>query len=209
MRPLTLTVPKPLLKIQNKTILDWIFDAFPEEITEAIVVVKYLSEKIKDYLGYEYKGRKIQYVDGSEKGNAIGFMATKKNFKGGERFFIFHGDEPQRKKEIEECLKKQYAWVCAKMPNHKKAGIADVAADGRILEVIERPEYPKSDLVAMGTILVDANIFKYAPVLHANGEYHLTSMLDQFIKNHAVFAIEGIARPTFNSLSDLEWKVEE
>ncbi|MEK9166111.1 MAG: sugar phosphate nucleotidyltransferase, partial [Patescibacteria group bacterium] len=46
MRPLTLTTPKPLLEIQGKAIIDYVFDALPEEVEEAVVVVKYLGEKI-------------------------------------------------------------------------------------------------------------------------------------------------------------------
>jgi len=49
MRPLTLDIPKPLLKIAGKTLLDHIFDALPPEIDEAIIVVKYLAEQIKNY----------------------------------------------------------------------------------------------------------------------------------------------------------------
>ena len=113
MRPLTLNNPKPLLIFSGKTLLDHTFDSLPSEVDEALVVVKYLGDKIKSYLGNEYKGRKIKYVDGSEKGNASSFLACYPHLKNEGRFLVIHGDEPQRKEEIEECLRHPYSCVCA------------------------------------------------------------------------------------------------
>ncbi|MBI2640498.1 MAG: nucleotidyltransferase family protein [Candidatus Sungbacteria bacterium] len=209
MRPLTLEIPKPLLKIQGKAVIDYVFDALPDEIDEAIVVVKYLAEKLKVYLGNSYKGRRIRYVEGSEKGNALGLLACREFFKDGERFFILHGDEPQRKIEIESCLRHQYAWVCSEVSDPRMSGVATIGPDSRILEVIEKPENPKSNWSAMGTILADADIFNYAPELNPNGEYHISSMLNQFVKDHPVYMVRGINRPPLRSLADLEWDMKD
>lgn len=209
MRPLTLTTPKPLLEIQGKKIIDYVFDALPSEVDEVIVVVKYLGDKMKEHLGFEYKGRKVHYVEGSEQGNALGFLASRPYFKNGERLFIIHGDEPQRRVEIDACLERQFAWVCARVPDPTKVGVATIAPDGRITEVIEKPAAPKTNWSAMGTILVDTEIFKYEPKLHTNGEYHISSMLDQFLKDHPVYMVEGKERPPLRSLEDLEWDMKD
>lgn len=209
MRPLTITTPKPLLEIGGKKVIDYVFDALPEEVDEVIVVVKYLAEKLKAYLGDEYKGRRLHYIEGSEKGNAVGFLASKKFFKEGERFLVLYGDEPQRKVEIKECLRKNYAWVLSKVSEPRFVGVATVSLDGRILEVIEKPENPKSNWSAMGTMLVDTDIFKYKPELHQNGEYHLSSLLNQFVKDHPVYMVEGPIRPPFRSLDDLKWDMKD
>ena len=209
MRPLTLTTPKPLLEIQGKKVIDYVFDALPEDVDEAIVVVRYLGEKIKEYLGERYKGKKIRYAEGSEKGNAYSFLASKSLLQEGERFFIIQGDEPQRKIELKECLEKKYAWVCSYLPEVRPSGIATVDDSGRILEVLENPENPKSRWSAMGTMLVDTDIFKYKPALHKDGEYHLSSMLNQFVKDHPVYMVEGVPRPPLTSLSHLNWDMKD
>lgn len=209
MWPLTLNTPKVLLEIQGKRILDYVFDALPEEVDEVIVVVKYLAEKIKEYLGNNYKGKEISYTEGSEKGNAYSFFSSREYIKDGERFFIIQGDEPQRKKEMEECLKKKYAWVCSYLPELRPSGIATVDERGIILEVVENPENPKSHWSAMGTGLIDADIFHYEPKLHKDGEYKLSSLLNQFVKDHPVFMVEGKLRPPLTSLGDLNWDMKD
>src|SRR3989338_8959446 len=65
LRPLTLHTPKALVDIQGKTITEWIFDLLKRHgITEVIITVGYLKEKIKKYYGDGSKfGMKISYVD--------------------------------------------------------------------------------------------------------------------------------------------------
>src|SRR3989344_2043782 len=88
MRPLTLDMPKPLLKIAGKSFIDRIFENFPDEITEVVLVVMYLADKIKEHCGESFHGRRIHYARGSEKGNAYSFLASKPFFDGNERMMI-------------------------------------------------------------------------------------------------------------------------
>ena len=49
LRPYTEKVPKPLLPVQGRPILDWIIGALPP-VDRLIVVVNYLGEAIEEYL---------------------------------------------------------------------------------------------------------------------------------------------------------------
>ncbi|GIW79741.1 MAG: hypothetical protein KatS3mg105_1548 [Gemmatales bacterium] len=53
LRPYTLQIPKPLLLVQGRPILDWGLAALPEEIDRVIVVVHYLADQIRHYLFQE------------------------------------------------------------------------------------------------------------------------------------------------------------
>ena len=81
MKPLTLTTPKPLLKIKDKPVIEYVIEALPPEVDEVIVVIRHLGEKIRQYLGSEFKGRKIFFAEGSDKGSAYSFLATKSFIK--------------------------------------------------------------------------------------------------------------------------------
>src|SRR3989338_4751173 len=101
--PLTANTPKPLLKYKGKTLLEHIFEELPEGIDEVIAVVGYLGEKIKDYLGNEYKGKKIKYANGSEKGNAYSLLAAKTFFRAKERFLVLYSDDLISQEDIKKC----------------------------------------------------------------------------------------------------------
>lgn len=207
MRPLTLKIPKPLLKINGKAILDNIFDNLPKEIDKVILVVGYLKEKIQKHVGYFYKGRSVGYVI-QEKldGTARAVILCKDLFNKGERFLVLNGDEIQQKEEIKKCLRYKYCWVLTPANDPKTAGIARIGKSDRIKEVIEKPKKPKSNWSAAGTIVIDTNVFKYLPKKHSNGEYYFTSMMNQFLKKYPVYAVFGKKRISLTSPSDLKIK---
>src|SRR3989338_7630405 len=93
LRPLTDNVPKPLVAVKGRPILDYVFDVLPDQITEVIVVVKYRAEQIKEYLGKEYRGRKVHYVNSRDEGTAYSFLAARDLIESGERFLLLYGDE--------------------------------------------------------------------------------------------------------------------
>src|SRR3990167_1526948 len=103
MRPLSLLTPKPLLRVNGKPIIEYALEALPREVDEVIIAVKYLGQQIKKHIGKEYKGRKIRYVLGSEKGTAYSFLAAEKHLKN-ERFLIMYGDDIPHPEDIKNCL---------------------------------------------------------------------------------------------------------
>lgn len=77
MRPLTENVPKPLLKIGDKPILDYVMDCMTSYgITDFKIVVNYLGNKIKEYLGDgSSKGISITYLEETTKLGTIGGLS--------------------------------------------------------------------------------------------------------------------------------------
>ena len=190
MRPLTLDTPKPLLKLAGQTVLDHIFDAFPSEIDEVVIVVLYLGEKIKEYCGDNFHGRKIQYAQGSEKGNAFSFLAAKPFVKEGERIMILYGDEIPSRENIEKCLAYKYSWLCKETSRPQSAGIAKLRKDLTIEEIIEKSPNPPSNLAAIGLMVMGGRVFNYEPEKNPNGEYYLTSILNKFLKEEKVYSVK-------------------
>jgi len=64
LRPATDSIPKVMVKVCGKTIIERSLDCLAEikKIKEVIIVVGYRAEKIKEYIGKSYKGMKINYV---------------------------------------------------------------------------------------------------------------------------------------------------
>jgi UDP-N-acetylglucosamine diphosphorylase / glucose-1-phosphate thymidylyltransferase / UDP-N-acetylgalactosamine diphosphorylase / glucosamine-1-phosphate N-acetyltransferase / galactosamine-1-phosphate N-acetyltransferase len=190
MMPLTKDTPKPLLSVAGKTVLDHIFEAFPLEIDSAVIVVRYLGDKIRAYCGDIFHGRKIQYAEGSEKGNAFSFLAAKEFVQPDERILILYADEIPSAENIKKCLAHQYSWLCKKTTRPQSAGVAKFSQAGETIEeIIEKSPNPPSDIAAIGLMVMSGKVFDYEPQQHANGEYYLTGLLNQFLKEEKVYAV--------------------
>jgi len=64
LRPLTETIPKPLIEIKdNYTILDkQLFDFKNAGVDKVLLLTGFLSEKIRERYGNEYRGVEIEYI---------------------------------------------------------------------------------------------------------------------------------------------------
>lgn len=203
MRPLTLDTPKPLLKIGDTTFLDHIFSALPPSIDEVVLVIGYLGEKIRSYCGNTFHGKKVYYAEGSSKGNAYSFLSAKPFFHKGERFVVLYGDELVLKEELDKCLAHPYAWLCYEVEDPTKSGIATIK-DGKIVAVVEKPQNPRSNLAAVGLMVADERLFNYVPYANENGEYYITSLMNQFVRDNEVVPIIGtMNRPQFTTPEDI------
>lgn len=188
MRPLTDETPKPLLKIGGKTLLDWIFEALPKEVDEAIIAVRYLGDKIKDYCGNNFHGREIKYVLGSEKGTAYSFLATKEHLHE-DRFLFIYGDEFPLSEDVEKCLEYQASILCWEVNDPWNHGIANLRVDGTIGSIEEKPKEPKSNLLSNGVMVLNKKIFNYSPEKNGKTEYFFTDMVNKFVQEEKVMAV--------------------
>jgi D-glycero-alpha-D-manno-heptose 1-phosphate guanylyltransferase len=93
LRPLTLTVPKPMVPVAEKPFLHYLLKMLiGEGVTRVILSVGYLGEQIKDYFGESWLGLEISYVLEKEPlgtGGAISKCLTKVN---GEEVIVINGD---------------------------------------------------------------------------------------------------------------------
>ena len=69
MRPLTYDIPKPMLPIKGKPVLEYTLSFLPDDIDEVIIVVNYLGKHIKKYFGgrVERKKNNIRLSGGAER----------------------------------------------------------------------------------------------------------------------------------------------
>ena len=95
LRPMTFSVPKPLLPIGEKPILEIILKNFKKfNITEIIISVGYQGELIKAFCGDGSKfGLSIEYVDEEKALGTAGPLSLIRDFfDSGEEFILMNGD---------------------------------------------------------------------------------------------------------------------
>ncbi len=206
MRPLTETVPKPLIDIGDKKIIDRIFLSLPDEIDQVILVVDYLKEKIKLYIGENFYTKKVFYVNqGDKKGTFGALLSVKELIKNNERFLVLNGDDIHDKDELIEYLKNDRSFGIQRMimPNYYSMKIDE---NGNIIGFSRQTEEEKVNgcLVGTGVYVLDGNIFDHPGVTVFGGEYGLPQTILEQKYKYPIKAIETKSWVPINSLEDLE-----
>ena len=192
MRPLTNDIPKPMLKVAGKPILEHILNDLPEQVDEIIIVVGYLKENIMDYFGDKFGSSRhgggrfnIKYVAQAEKlGTFDALKLCRDLVSDGEKFLMMYADDLHGAENLKKCADSDSsAMLVYEAEDPRKFGVVEVNTEGYITGIEEKPEHPKSNLVSIGVILLDKDIFKFPARKHPNGEYYLTDSIEQMIKH--------------------------
>lgn len=174
MKELTQSVPKPMLKVSGKSLIEHKLDALPAEIDEVILVIGYLGEVIREAFGSEFKGRRIRYVEQeSLNGTAGAVWLTAPLITG--RFVVLMGDDLYAKEDIEACIHAPDWSLLVQSTEHMAAGGRMVMEDGLIVSIEEGDHTGKPGLMNTNLFALDQRIFEHPMVPKALGsdEYGL------------------------------------
>ena len=183
--PLTLTRPKPLLKIFGKTILEHNLDQLCGLTKEVILVVKYKREMIESLIGSDYKGLKIKYVvQGNKPGTAA---ATKQAISIiDDKFILLYGDDLYKKQDIQECLKKFPCILLKEKDNPSSFGQV-VVENGLVKKIVEKPKKTVSKLVNTGVYFMAKKMLNFEIKKSSRDEYEFTDYIKEFIKKEKLY----------------------
>ncbi|MBI5413006.1 nucleotidyltransferase family protein [Candidatus Peregrinibacteria bacterium] len=205
MRPFTLSKPKALLVIGDKTILEYIFDAFTPEIDDVYIVIRYLGNQIRNFVEKKFPDKKIHFVEGSDKGSAYSLLAVKPFIDLEESFMIINGDDLPTKQEVQNCLKYKNCILVCQSDQPESCGIIEFNKNGTIKHILEKPFQPLSKMAVGGIIVVSGKILDYHPKPSlVNGEFFVTSLLNQYIKDIDVYPVYTGACRQFSSPEDIK-----
>jgi UDP-N-acetylglucosamine diphosphorylase / glucose-1-phosphate thymidylyltransferase / UDP-N-acetylgalactosamine diphosphorylase / glucosamine-1-phosphate N-acetyltransferase / galactosamine-1-phosphate N-acetyltransferase len=190
MRPLTDTIPKPLVPVCGKPLLEHIVDALPSSVDELIIVIGYKGEMIQAHCGTEFKGKRVQYVvqENPKAGTADAVMQTKGIAKG--KFMVVYADDIHGATALKKIGEAPAGMLVARSDTPEKFGVVIQHDDGTLKAIIEKPEVPPSNLVNIGGFVLTDEIFEIETELSALGEYLLTDSVTEFAKRHPVFVVE-------------------
>jgi NDP-sugar pyrophosphorylase family protein len=163
LRPITYEIPKSLIPIQEKPILEHLIELFKKYgINEIFLSVGYLKEMIKDHFkdGSSF-GVKINYIEEDQPLGTGGPVKLAKALLT-ETFIVSNGDELKdiNIKEMHEAHERNKALITialTKVEDPTQYGVASMEGS-RILEFIEKPENPKSDLISSGFYIMEPEV---------------------------------------------------
>jgi len=184
LRPFTETMPKVMLPVANKPVLEYVFDAVKKSgIDEIIVVVGYKKEVIMEYFK-DYEDVKINYVvQDKQLGTAHALLQAKKHIK--DTFIVLSGDNIIDKNSISNLIKdkSEYSILIKEHPNPSKYGV--VFLEKKILKkIIEKPREEVGKFISTGIYKLPSTIFNDIKELTSQGHYALTSVIQSIIKEN-------------------------
>ncbi len=167
LRPLTHTGPKQLLPIANKPMSQYCVEALVQAgiIDIAIVIGGIGSNKVKEYYGNGEKfGAKFSYIEQDYPKGISHAISLCQGFIKNEKFVVFLGDNIIQNKINEyvsnfQSSNAEASLLLCEVNNPSQFGVAEIK-DKKIVNIVEKPKNPTSNLVVTGIYFLTPYIFE-------------------------------------------------
>ncbi len=174
LRPLSCTRPKTLFPIVNKPLLQWTIERLAKNnVTEAILAVNYQTEVAIKQFAIPKCGVHITYSPDPPRkplGTAGPIKKAEKRIGKDAPFLVLNGDifsDVNYNEILKKHEKKQGVATIAlhKVEDPSRYGVAEIAANSRIVRFIEKPSLEKAptNLINAGVYVFSPKIFAYIP----------------------------------------------
>lgn len=178
-------ISKPMLRIAGRPILEYTLSNLPDEISEIILIIGYKGKAIKKHFGDSHGKRKIKYVVQRKLNGTAGALYQAKNLLK-KRFLVLNGDDLYHHDDIKKILPYDFGFLVKEIDKPGEFGVVKIDENGNLLDIIEKPKNPESNLANIGVYLLNGEIFKYKPVAITEKEFGLPQTLEKMAKIHNV-----------------------
>jgi bifunctional UDP-N-acetylglucosamine pyrophosphorylase/glucosamine-1-phosphate N-acetyltransferase len=207
MRPLTYDIPKPMLPISGKPILEYTLSFLPKEIDEVIFVVNYLGEHIKKYFGNEFGGRKITYVT-QETLNGTGGAVTSCKDEIKDKFLVLMGDDLYHRDDLSEMIKYPFSILALEVDDCSRFGVFKIDDKYHLVDIVEKPKDGGKGLANIGAYVLNKRFFDYPLVAISETEFGLPQTLAKMAQDEDIKILRAHDWHPIGNPDDLE-KAEE
>lgn len=184
LEPFTHILPKPLIPIKKKTVIEHIIKNYENYgIRKFWISINYKSEIIKAYFKELKKKFKIKYITENKPLGTIGSL-SKINTKFAKNFFITNCDTISNVNLYlmhQFHIKNNYdLTIFASSKTHQiPYGVCHSKINGELVKIQEKPKY--NFLVNVGIYLAKNTILDYIP---KNKKFHFTDLVKELKKNN-------------------------
>lgn len=199
MRPYTYELPKSMLLVKGKPILEHLLIKLKKSgINEVILCIGYLGDKIKEYFGNgERFGIKLTYSEDTQEVHTGGALAKAKKYIRDETFLVIHGDilfDFSFNDFIDFHKKQGEIATVALTTVEKPTQFGQLTMQGtKLVNFYQKEKQPnvKSYLIHGGIYAFEPEIFSYFPTRQTN--FSLEDIVEKLIKSQKVtgFMFEG------------------
>lgn len=157
LRPLTHSVPKPLLRVAGKPVLDYVLDALLHAgMEEAVFVVGHLGEQVRSHVAARFPDLRARYAVQEVQDGTAGAVGLAEPWIDEELFVVFAdavyeadlrslpGSEPDAAAVV----------LAQEVEDYQRYGVIVTNAAGDMTRIVEKPSEPVSKLANIGLYYV-------------------------------------------------------
>lgn len=177
LRPLTTYMPKVMLPVGNRPIMEYVIDALRDnEVKDITVVVGYMADKIKQYFGNGADfGVHISYV---EQKKQVGTAHALYQARTDEEFILLYGDNMIERECVYELLNSEVNTIIgAYSTKPSRYGVIEVRGR-KLVKIREKPPINEESIVFTGMGHFDGEIFKVIEEKMKEEVYKLPDVLN-------------------------------
>jgi mannose-1-phosphate guanylyltransferase/phosphomannomutase len=170
LRPMTASMPKPLLPIVNKPIMEHVLRLLQRHgITETVVTVQFLASLVRNYFGDgEELGMVLHYATEDAPLGTAGSVKNAEHLLNDGTFLVISGDA-LTDFDLTDLVKFHHdkgalVTVClTRVPDPLEFGITIVDDDGKVQRFLEKPTWGQvfSDTVNTGIYVMEPEVFDH------------------------------------------------
>jgi bifunctional UDP-N-acetylglucosamine pyrophosphorylase/glucosamine-1-phosphate N-acetyltransferase len=217
MRPLSASVPKPMLPVGDRPLAAHAADAAVQAgASELVFVVGYEAATVRNYFGDEYGGLPVSYaIQAEQAGTADAVRAARDHLDG--PFAVLNGDNLYDPAAIRTLFEDGPAVGAHRVADPSNYGVlateGGASAEGDVVtDIVEKPDEPRTDLANTGAYLFPEQACEWLKVpASERGEHEITDVLAQVVAEYEVTPVEldrwlDVGRP-WELLEANEWKL--
>ncbi|RNJ26282.1 bifunctional sugar-1-phosphate nucleotidylyltransferase/acetyltransferase [Halosegnis longus] len=214
MRPLTESIPKPMLPVADRPLVAHTADAAVAAGADRLVfVVGYEADRVRDHFGESYRGVPVAYATQDEQlGTAHAAAAAREYLD--DDFVVLNGDDLYDEDALTALFEQCPAVGAYTVEDPRPYGVFSID-DGVVTDIVEKPADPPSSRVNVGAYHFPAEAADWLTEVDRSdrGEYEITDVLARVIDAAEVSAVPvrrwlGVGRP-WELLEANEWKLAE
>jgi mannose-1-phosphate guanylyltransferase len=128
-------------------------------IDEVLINIHSHAEKVRQFLRHCKEGPQVRVVEEKELLGSAGTLLANREWLGSDPvFFVFYADvlhrvDLTRMLELHEATNPAATLAVYRVPDPRRCGIVEIAEDATIIDFVEKPTSPRSDLAFSGLLI--------------------------------------------------------
>jgi glucose-1-phosphate thymidylyltransferase len=201
LRPHTHTVPKPMLKVAGKPVMDYVLDDVRKlgDVSEVIYITGHLKETVEEHARTVYSDFQATFIEQEVQDGTAGAVALAKS-RVDEPVLIIFVDTifDTDLGVIKTCTDDGIIWT-KEVEDYKRFGVVVTDANGHMTQIVEKPKTPISKRANIGLYYIRNWKLLFEGIDHVlkqpknQGEYYLTDAFQYMIDRGAKLKVIDVA----------------